>query len=357
MLILISSLIINLFFWLVIFFRLSQFETNKDITISSDQNDSSIRIIICIRNEAENLIQYLPKILKQDVGKYYVTVIDDYSTDDSFSILQEFENKYEHLTVHQNNIRKGKKLSVHEYVSGIEEDILVYTDGDCIPDTDSWLRLMTDPCKGEKSIVLGYGPFLKEKGLLNNFARFECTLTAIQYLSYALSGIPYMGVGRNLVYRKDLFTAQNGFYDHLEVLSGDDDLFINQVANKENTTIQIDPGSFMYSKAPDTWKDFFRQKRRHISTSHNYRFIHKILLSLFAGSHIIFYLTVLFVPFSIFISFWLIRIIAIGVSQYSSFKKLEVKELIKFLPLLDVMLALYYLTMTVFSILPPSKKW
>jgi hypothetical protein len=67
---------------------------------------------------------------------------------------------------------------------------------------------------------------------LNRFIRFETVYSAVQYLSFALNGSPYMGVGRNLIYHKSLFAEANGFKSHEKIASGDDDLFINQVANK-----------------------------------------------------------------------------------------------------------------------------
>jgi hypothetical protein len=81
-------------------------------------------------------------------------------------------------------------------------------------------------------IVIGYGAYNKRPGLLNKIIRFETFHSALQYLSFALAGTPYMGVGRNLSYKKDVFLRNKGFSSINHIPGGDDDLFINKVANK-----------------------------------------------------------------------------------------------------------------------------
>jgi hypothetical protein len=147
---------------------------------------------------------------------------------------------------------------------------------------------MTAPLKGPKTVVLGYGGYQKKPGLLNALIRFETTLTAGLYLGQAMAGQPYMGVGRNLAYRKDFFLAQNGFKSHEHLASGDDDLLINHGANATNTSVVLDPHSFTWSEPKDSWRSLFRQKRRHLTTAHFYRNATKLFLGLYSGSIIFF---------------------------------------------------------------------
>jgi len=151
----------------------------------------------------------------------------------------------------------------------------------------------------KNEVVLGYGKYIKEKGILNSIVRYETVMTALQYFSYALMGMPYMGVGRNLAYKKSLFLKHKGFISHYNIASGDDDLFINKAAKKGNTQIETDPESFTLSEAKKTFREWWIQKRRHLTAGRYYKFQHKLLLGLYSFSLILaLVLLVILYPFN-----------------------------------------------------------
>ena len=117
-------------------------------------------------------------------------------------------------------------------------------------------------------IVLGYGAYKKYPGILNKLIRFETFHTALQYFSYALAGKPYMGVGRNLSYRKEAFLRNKGFSAINHIPSGDDDLFINMIATKTNTAIVIDKEAHTLSEPHKTWH-YGRSKKTGIIQQQN----------------------------------------------------------------------------------------
>jgi hypothetical protein len=123
---------------------------------------------------------------------------------------------------------------------------------------------------------------IKGPGALNKIIRFDTFHTALQYLSYALAGQPYMGVGRNLSYKKAVFLRNKGFSAINHVPGGDDDLFINKVATKENTAIVIDKDTFTLSDPKKNFGEWFRQKARHYTTAKYYKPRHKFLLGLYS---------------------------------------------------------------------------
>lgn len=350
-------LIINMLYWLVLFTRLAFHRERKNEYSAGSKDKNAVQLVLCVRNEGNNLKTNLPILLNQDHPNYSVLVIDDLSDDDTSTILNELKEKCPHLSVKRNPIHLGKKRSLHQHLPMVEESILAFTDGDCQAVSSRWLSLMTRQLDDEKHIVLGYGPFFRRRTLANIFARFESVLTATQYFSYALAGIPYMGVGRNLVYKKEIFDREKGFSKHLDLASGDDDLLINQVANRKNTTIQIDPWSFMYSHAPISWRQFIRQKRRHLSTSPRYKTKHQFLLGLFALSQVLFYLGLPLIDFQTALLFWLLRYLLLYPVAFRIFRKLDAPDLILFFPFLDILLAMYYVVMSFLAIFPQRKSW
>jgi glycosyltransferase involved in cell wall biosynthesis len=164
-------------------------------------------VIISARNEARNLIEYLPSILEQDYPTFEVIIIDDNSTDDTSKILNHFKGQYAHLQIIKIEHKKsaGKKEGLQQGIMNAKYEWLVFTDADCYPKSDQWLRKMATKCDKKTDIILGYSPYQKENGLLNDFIRYETFMTAVIYGTFTQLGMPYMGVGRNMAYRKSRF--------------------------------------------------------------------------------------------------------------------------------------------------------
>ena len=243
----------------------------------------------------------------------------------------------------------GKKPALALGIQAAKHDVLLFTDADCQPTSEYWLRDMQKIMDDSVEIGLGYGPYYTKPGFLNKFIRFETILTAIQYFSYALIGQTYMGVGRNLIYRKHLFGQADGFKKHENLLSGDDDLFINEVATKDNVAININKRSFVYSDPQDSWKAYYRQKARHVSTGKHYKLNHKILLGFFSSSHFFHYvggvMLLLTKTSMIFvILLYVVRILVILVICKPILRKLQDRNLYCWVPVLDTAYVFFYLT-------------
>lgn len=284
------SALMQAFYYLFFYVRIFFLKTNQKVAESFRE---PVSIIIAAHNEAENLKRFLPSILKQDYPKFEVIVINDRSEDDTDTVLAEFKRDYPFLktTFIKNNgkIQYGKKLALTLGIKAALYDYVLLTDADCQASTDQWInRTVSDFHK--KEIVLSYGPYFEEKSFLNRLIRYETFFIAMQYLSFAKAGFPYMGIGRNLAYKKDLFVNNRGIASHAHLNSGDDDLFINEVAQKGNVAISTHPDSFVYSVAKNTFAEWVGQKQRHLTTFPSYKKIHQVLLSGELFSRVLFYL-------------------------------------------------------------------
>ena len=248
----------------------------------------------------------------------------------------------------------GIKAATHEH--------LLFTDADCRPNSDNWIASMTQNFDNEKQIVLGYGAYKKEKSFLNKLIRYETLLTALQYFSYAKIGIPYMGVGRNLAYTKEAFFSVNGFIKHMNIRSGDDDLFVNEAGTKKNTTICFRPEAFTTSKPKKTFKEWILQKRRHIDTAAHYKKSHKYLLGLFYLSQILFWilailLSALAVKPLIVLPLIGLRILIFYLIIFFSAKKLQEKDLIIFALFFEISLLLIQLRIFIGNLFSKPTHW
>ncbi|MCB0755103.1 MAG: glycosyltransferase [Flavobacteriales bacterium] len=299
----VAALLIQLFYYLFFFIRLALHRSN-----SEHGKIEPVSVIICAWNEEDNLKKNLQLILEQNHPNFEVIVVNDHSLDETDLLLQAWQKKYQHLRVieltRENVNMRGKKFAISLGIKGAKHDRLVFTDADCRPKSKNWLRNMSSGLQDEKELVLGFGGFEQQPGLLNKLYRYESVHIAMQYLSYALAGMPYMGVGRNLAYKKDLFFQTKGFIKHRHVASGDDDLLVNEVATGKNTIIEIRPESHTVSQPRETWSEWWLQKRRHLSTGNYYTWSSKIFLGIFTLTHLLFYVT-FFMVLSMKTMYWL----------------------------------------------------
>ena len=235
-----------------------------------------VSVIICAKNEAENLESFLPLILEQNYPKYEVIVVNDGSTDESNDILEKYKKKYPHLyhtfLPMEAKYMSYKKICLTVGIKAAKYENLLLIDADCEPAGKNWINNMVRNFVGKSEIILGYGGHKHKKGFLNKMISFDVLFIAIQYMGFALKKKSYMGVGRNLSYKKELFFKNKGFASHLNLASGDDDLFIKEVATRENTRVEFSPDSITWSVRKMTFKSFMYQKERHLSTSPHYTF-------------------------------------------------------------------------------------
>ena len=358
----IAVVFIQIFYYLGIF---GKFAFAKPQTITPKK--LPVSVIVCAKNEEENVKKYIPLLAEQNYPDFEIVLIDDASSDETLEVFEEFENQYPNIRlvkVKNNEAFWGnKKYALTLGIKASTKDYLLFTDADCYPTSKEWITAITSQFTMNKTIVLGYGGYEKtERSLLNKIIRFETVLTAVQYFSWAKSGLPYMGVGRNLAYKKEEFFNVNGFIEHIQVRSGDDDLFVNQAANKANTTIAYTPESFTYSKPKETYKEWFTQKRRHVATASYYKFFDKIQLGLFYSSQLLFFLLVILL---LAFQFQWIAVLALLATRYTiawivigfSAGKLKENDLKIWFPVIEIVLIFTQINIFITNIFSKPVNW
>jgi len=375
-----------------VFFALSKRSDNSEINASKIPTS----IIICAKNEAKNLQQFLPFVLAQDYPQelFEVIIVNDQSTDATAAVLKEFAIRYPNLntiTIPTKTVKTlpGKKYALSKGIETAKFDHLVLTDADCKPATNQWLSLINSKVKSQKSkLVLGYGAYEAHSGILNKFIRWETAHTCMQYSSYALAGLPYMGVGRNLAYSKSLLNELKSDAAFQEIYtstpSGDDDLLICKIATKDNVAICLNKEAHTISVPQKTWKAWWKQKTRHMSTGKYYPKKVKNLLGLYALSHCLYWFVGLFLvimafetgpdsPFSMWeidcvvkmpnystrliILLFLIRLFLYWFNASSWYKTLNEKKLLLFYPLGDLGWAFYNVFLSPYILWKNKQAW
>ncbi|MBD0331362.1 MAG: glycosyltransferase [Chitinophagaceae bacterium] len=340
--------VVQLFYYLFFFSRLAFYKPKS----KQQSQQHPVSVIVCARDEDEKLALNLPGILVQEYpSTHEIIVVNDNSIDDSKYILAELQKTFRKLHVieltQEAKHIKGKKYPLSVGIKEAKHEIVLLTDADCVPASEYWLKEMQDAFSQGIEIVLGYGGYYKQNNFLNRLIRWETFHSALQYMSFALAGVPYMGVGRNLAYKKDLFFRNKGFSSINHIPSGDDDLFINQVATKRNTAVVLDEKAFTLSVPKQTWKDWVRQKNRHYTTGKYYKSSHRFLLGLYAFSLFLFY--PLFIT-SLIVFNWrwtlipfTMRLLVQVIILNKAMKKLNESDLFKWFIFFDLWMIVHYL--------------
>ena len=354
---------IQLFYYCWFFSRVAFYKLKK----KTRTQQHPVSVIVCARDEDENLARHLPGLLVQEYASTYeVIAVNDNSVDDSKYILQELKKTFKdrlHIVelTQEAKLISGKKYPLSIGIKEANHEVMLLTDADCVPASEHWVQKMQEAYHDGVEIVLGYGGYHKKPGLLNKLIRFETFHSAIQYLSFALAGIPYMGVGRNLSYKKALFFKQKGFSSINHIPGGDDDLFVNKSATRKNVAVVIDKDAATLSIPRKTWNGWVKQKYRHYTTAKYYKPIHKLLLGLYTFSQFFFY--PLFI-FSILFYDWKLSLIVFGARfivqalvYFFAMKKLNEKDLWPIFLFLDIWMFFYYIIFARSLWQKPQRSW
>ena len=313
------------------------------------QGKNPVSVIICAKNEEENLKKNLPLILNQKYPEFEIIVVNDGSSDNTEEYLGQLKEKYNRLKfttiMEDKKFNHGKKLALTVGIKAAKFEHLILTDADCYPASEKWIEKIQENFSNDKHIILGYGKYEAQKGLLNKIIRYDTINIALQYFGFANIGIPYMGVGRNLAYKKSLFFQNKGFASHSHILSGDDDLFVNEVANKKNTAIETSAESQTISIPEKSWKSWSKQKKRHLTTGKHYKLIHKFLLTFEPFTRISFYVFVILllimgIQVELLLSILVIKILMLLVATKLTMKRLDEKGIWLYCVIFDVLLPL-----------------
>ncbi|RMF31758.1 MAG: glycosyltransferase [Bacteroidetes bacterium] len=322
-------------------------------------------VLLCARDEADNLRKNLPRILNQNYHCFEVLVIIHNSRDDSEKVLADLQRTYPQLRYERLDTppsQVGKKIPLSKGIARARHPVLLLTDADCRPASRHWMRRMMEPFAEGAEVVLGVSPFEERPGLLNRFIRFEGFYTAIQYLGFARLGLPYMGVGRNLAYRKNLFERVGGFAGHENLPSGDDDLLVSAFFRaRARFALVTDPESYTFSPTKTTLLDYYRQKTRHLSTSTRYLPGHQVLLGAVSASHFLHY--ALLLPAALFIGgpfaamCYAVRLSLVWSLCISVLNNMSFKNIGSWVPLLDALMIAYYVILAPSITFRNTKKW
>lgn len=325
----------------------------------------SLSLIICAKNEAENLLSNIPLLLKQNYPGFELIVVDDGSGDTTADILKQLQQSDDRLKVvcisKEEKKGYGKKYALQKGITFAKNEIILLTDADCRPSSEQWIAEMSSRINEEHKIVLGIGLYEKNNSLLNGLIEYETAQTALQYCGFAVSGNPYMSVGRNVCYDKKLLLSKVWTKEELSISSGDDDLAIQSLANSKNTTVCLSKDAYTLSRPKEDWRSWVIQKLRHYETGKLYKLRHRILLGAYLFLKLLLYLLLIFLLFTSFsstaIRLFLVYVLILMSVNYGLQKRLGWNSRWFLSPVFDLLFCIFTVLLGSISLFKSNKNW
>ncbi len=329
---------------------------------SSATTNEGVSIVIAAHNEYENLRAFLPAILNQSYPVFEVIVACDRCTDGSVAFLKSLHHPALRI-IEIDTISESiqpKKAALTQAIRSAKYPWILATDADCYPTSDQWITEMMQ-ARNNKQISLGISLYEPKPGYLNAFIRFETILTALQYSAWAILGSPYMAVGRNLLYAKELFINNNGFGKYAAHLGGDDDLFVQNIATNNNTSVSSNPASFTLSKPAEGYRQWWKQKHRHLHAGKQYPFSTLLGLSIYPISSALFHFLCIYCLFTLnfvpILVFYILRT-CIFISIFARIGyKWGTNPSVFYLAITEIVYLIYLLFAGIYNLAVPIKKW
>ena len=347
-----SCFLLQLFYFLVLYYFFpSEKMVRDDIALPN------ISIVLAVKNEEAHMNSLLDALQAQDYPHFEVVLIDDHSTDESLKKISAWKERHPNfLLKYSSNHLSGKKSALNQGIALANGEWIALTDADCRP-SPLWLKTMMQS-RGQSKVIIGYGPYFMSNNLVGCFQQYETWLIALQYFSFSRLGFHYMAVGRNMMFKKEIFEE---FSSDDPVLSGSDDLLVQKFAKKHTIEYQFDPSSHVYSFGKTSWMDLWHQKKRHISTSPRYSFRIQSLLGMLFVSHSCFYISgialICLGSYSLLIgAILLLRFFCLGLVIYFGTQKLYTRQRFWLYPIFDILIVFYYISLS-FTLLFKSKRW
>ena len=234
-------------------------------------------VVVYCHNQGAQLQRFLPYLLNQNYPKYEVIVVNDSSIDNTAEVISNFLVEYSNLR--QTFIPDGsrnvsrRKLAIMLGIKAAHNELIVVTNANCCPAGPNWLMSMCRNFTEGTDVVIGYANprYRKDKRFGANFRVYDTVTESVQYLACDINGYPFRGTNCNLAYRRSTFFANNGFQRTVMLHYGDDDLFLSEIANAENTRVELSADSMMTACYTDYKSDHAELKLRHGFTAKQLR--------------------------------------------------------------------------------------
>jgi len=243
-------------------------------TRDDGQSDPEVAVIVAVQNERNQIPFCLQALANQDYSRYHVLIVDDHSTDGTGAWIQEFIKDRPNWRLLSaappQPWKSSKKAALQAAIEQAHGEWLLLTDADCSP-PPTWIRTMASRFQAQTSLVAGFSPQTCPcASWWRGFLMADSLAAAVVAAGTIGHGIGITGSGRNLAYRRSAWQRMEGFSHLPDSLSGDDDFIIQRLSRSGGLHYCLSADSVVPAQGPRNWREFLKQKKRHLSAGAHY---------------------------------------------------------------------------------------
>jgi len=248
-----------------------------------DEQKPGVSVIVYAQNQGDALLRNLPSLLDSDYPNFEVIVVDDCSNDETQDVLTIMEQRNENIfhTKLTDRVRNmsHRKLALLLGVKAAHYDIILTTKAQCVPVSKSWISKMVRNFSSGTDFVIGPIAYEGRAGILSRFSQYDLFQRMVNMFGITLSYCAFSGWGDNMAFRKHLLFDNNNqaFHKHLYLHPGEDDLFVNAMAKRNNVAVECGNESMVILQETPLRPAWKKDRQNRAFTSKFYRMAPKFI--------------------------------------------------------------------------------
>lgn len=185
-----------------------------------------VSVIIPMFNEEENVQRTLFEVnnVMKDSSDYEIIVVDDGSSDNTYSLLNNLASKNDHIHVFKHQVNSGMGKAIRTGFEGSDGDIIVTIDAD-LSYKASHIPILVSELLKDDSVDIAVGSQYMDGGGVKNipFSRLFISKVANKFIGFSMTENLSTVTGVLRAYRRDVLESMelesNGTKINLEILS------------------------------------------------------------------------------------------------------------------------------------------
>lgn len=240
------------------------FKSKKEV-ISNEQAMEPISVLLTLRNEEENLKRLLPQLLTIDTVKYEAIAVDDYSLDNTYSVLGNFRHKYSHFKISSLNeeTRFSAKLAQNIALKAAQYDWVLILPVEAKEVSGDWLSgFAVNTTTQKRKVLLAYTGIEMASGWYNLLCRIENFEQQIRSAGFISNGIPFVYFEENVAFRKKEYFDIGGYGQKTKEPYANLELVINQFITRKNSVLVFNQNTSIRRSIKTEKDDYYNLLQR-----------------------------------------------------------------------------------------------
>ena len=279
--------------------------TRKEV-IANEVSTKPVSVLLTVRNEEKNLQRILPQLLAFNTVKYEVIAVDDYSLDNTYSVLGYYKQKYPHFRISSLNeeTRFSVKLAQNIALKAAKYDWVLLCPVEAIEVNDNWIGGFTVSTGiKNRNVLIAYSGLKPKAGFYNLLCRLEMFSQQIRSAGFISNGVPFVYSEDNVAFNRQEYFNLGGYGSKTKEAYANLELIINKFIAKKQTAVLFNDQTRLTKDVETGKDDYYNLLRKSFRIESYLPFWKRLILNIELISSLL-YLPMLLVVIAWFFELW-----------------------------------------------------